>query len=57
MSRERLYHVVVINERTGRKVYMTKYPEPHDRALVLLSKLTRHPWRREQLEQACYPNG
>jgi hypothetical protein len=51
MAMDRLYHVVVINQRTGSKTYMTARPEPHDKAVVLLSKLTKYPWRSEQLEE------
>lgn len=49
---ERLYNVIAINERTGRKVVCTSRPLPHDKACVILSKLTRHPSARLQLEQA-----
>ena len=47
----RMYHVIVINERTGRKVYMTATPVTHKEGCTILSKLTRYPWRREQLEE------
>lgn len=49
--RERMYHVVVINSRTGSKVYMTATPVTHREGCAILSKLTRYPWRREQLEE------
>lgn len=48
----RLYHVVVINEKNGKKAYMSAYPMPHSEACTMLIKLTRHPWRRNQLEEA-----
>lgn len=38
---ERLYHIVAINERTGKKTYMTSTPEPHHEATVILSKMVR----------------
>jgi hypothetical protein len=47
----RRYHVVVINERTGRKVQMTAYPCTHAEGCALLRKLTDYPWRRKQLEE------
>jgi hypothetical protein len=48
---DRLYHVVVINPRTGAKTYMTARPETHDKAVILLGRLTKYPWRLEQLEE------
>ena len=48
---EKLYHVVVIHERTGAKYYMTSKPLPHSDAVVLLNKITKYPWRRSQLEE------
>lgn len=45
------YHVVVINEKTGKKVYMTSSPVPHKEGCTILTKLTKYPWRREQLEE------
>lgn len=51
MTARRLYHVVVIVERTGRKEYMTATPVTHAEGCTILRKLTRYPWRREQLEE------
>lgn len=48
---KRKYHVVVINERTGAKTYMTGTPVTQDEGCTILSKLTKYPWRREQLEE------
>lgn len=48
---ERLYHVVAINERSGRREVCTSSPLPHDKACVILGNLTRHPTTRLQLEQ------
>jgi hypothetical protein len=50
----RMYHVVVIVERTGRKVYMTATPVTHKQGCTILSKLTRYPWRREQIGGSPY---
>lgn len=48
----RKYHVVVINETTGQKVYMTASSVTHKEGCVLLRKLTKYNWRRNQLEEA-----
>ncbi|QMI49907.1 hypothetical protein [Burkholderia sp. MBR-1] len=34
----RLYHLVAINERTGRKHYLTRYPMPHHDCCVMRRK-------------------
>lgn len=47
----RLYHIVAINERTGAKVYVTRYPDTHDACCVMLRKFSYHPARRLQLEE------
>ena len=47
----RLYNVVVVNRRTGQKVVMTPEPVTHDEGCVILSKLTKYPWRLEMLEE------
>lgn len=47
----RLFHVVVVNNQTGRKVYMTATPVTHAEGCTLLSKLTKYSWRRELLEE------
>lgn len=56
----RLYHVVAIvtdpkMTRYGETIFMTRSPVTHDHACVILSKLTRYPWRRETLleVQSC----
>lgn len=48
---EREYHVVVINQITGRKVYMTGTPVSHREGCTILRKLSNYPWRRKQLEE------
>ena len=50
---DRKYHVVVINERTGHKTYMTATPVTHSQGCTLLSKLTKYDWRRNQLEEVA----
>lgn len=50
----RLYHVVVIvTDRKltnyGKTVFMTRTPVTHDHGCIILSKLTRYPWRMETL--------
>lgn len=50
----RMYHVVVIvtdpkMKNHGETVFMTRTPVTHDHGCVILSKLTRYPWRRETL--------
>jgi hypothetical protein len=47
----RLYHVVIIVERTGRKIYMTETPVSHEEGCRMLSKITPYTWRRKQLEE------
>lgn len=45
------FHVVAINERTGRKVYLTRYAMPHKEACRVLSKQSPPaPDVRKQLE-------
>lgn len=50
---ERLYHVIVRNDRTGEDIVMTRYPCPHREAVTIKSKLipdTRRPaWCRSML--------
>jgi hypothetical protein len=50
----RLYHVVVIvtdpkMKNCGETVFMTRSPVTHDQGCIILSKLTRYPWRNETL--------
>lgn len=47
----RLYHIVAINEKTGKKEYLTTYPMPHDDCCVMLSKQSKHEHVRKQLEE------
>lgn len=48
MSSEK-FHVVVINESTGKIFYMTKEPVTHPEGCVLLSKIKDYAFRRKQL--------
>ena len=50
----RLYHVIIIvtdrkMKNHGETVFMTRTPVTHDQGCVILSKLTRYPWRQETL--------
>lgn len=52
-SRERLYHVVAINERTGRKEYLTATPVTHQEGVTIMRKQSGpHRDVRIQLEPA-----
>lgn len=47
----RLYNVIVINEKTGRKVRMNAAPVTHSEGCTWLSKISDLKWRRKQLEE------
>jgi len=47
--RERLYHIVAINEKSGELTYMTQYPDTHENCCVMMGKISKHPARRIQL--------
>ena len=47
------YHVVVINRKTQAKSYMTRTPVNHKQACTILSKLTKHNFRLETLEEVA----
>lgn len=47
----RLYHVVSIVEKTGRKTRMTTVALPHGAACTLMRKFTQHAFRRIELEE------
>lgn len=49
----RQYHIVAINERSGEKTYCTAYPMNHADSCVMLSKFSKHPARRVQLEEVA----
>ncbi|SMG42983.1 hypothetical protein [Paraburkholderia susongensis] len=50
---ESLYHLVAINERSGRKVYLTGYPMLHHMCCVMKSKTSTHKDVRIQLEEVA----
>lgn len=50
-SNARLYHVVVINEKTKGKAYLTAYPVTHAEGITVLSKCTPRKQSRYQLEE------
>ena len=47
----RLYHIVAINERTGRRERQTSYPMDHQHCMTMKSKMTPHRDVRIQLEE------
>ncbi len=51
MQSGRLYHLVAINEKTGTKTYLTRYPDTHKACCTLKSKFSSHLARRIQLEE------
>lgn len=53
----RLYHVVAVNEKTGRRERLTAYPMHHDHACENKSRFSDHPARRIELEEAPNPAG
>lgn len=36
MSAGRLYHVILVNDKTGKRTQITGYPEDHDRAIRIM---------------------
>lgn len=36
MSAERLYHVVLINDKTGKRTQISGYPDTHDMSMNLI---------------------
>lgn len=53
---ERMYNVVVINEKTGVKTRMNDTPVNHSQGCAWLSKLTDYKWRRKQLDEIPQPD-
>jgi hypothetical protein len=45
----RLYHVEVMNERTGLRVRLSASPVTHSEGCAWLSKVTNYSWRRKYL--------
>jgi hypothetical protein len=51
-SKARLYHLVAINEKTGNKVYLTRYPTSHAQCMTMKSKQSdRVSYVRIQVEE------
>lgn len=48
---ERKYHLIAINERTGKKTYLTACAMTHAECCIMKSKFSYHPARRIQLEE------
>jgi hypothetical protein len=48
----RLYHLVAINERSGREFQVTAVPLQHSNACTLMGKFTVHAARRLELKEA-----
>lgn len=46
MSNQRLYHVISVNEKTGNKTYMTRYPMPHNEACNVLKAQMHGHWKQ-----------
>ncbi len=49
MAKERLYHLVAINNRSGKSVPLTTYPMTHEKCCTMKSKSSYHPARRIEL--------
>ena len=54
---ERLYNIIQINEKTGEKFTFPGYPVTHKEGCTMLSKFTKHSWRRLQLEEITNKGG
>ena len=58
LARERLYHLVRINDRTGERIPLTAYPDTHEHICTILSKcldISRHPDLRNVVEEVKQP--
>ena len=51
MLNEKMFHVIVIVNKTGKRTQMTATPVTHKEGCTLLSKLTKYSWRTEMLEE------
>ena len=56
MEKEKIYHVYAINDKTGKKNYMTSYPISHSKCCTFISKQTKHADVRFVIEELV-PNG
>lgn len=50
-TKERMYNLVAINERTNEKAILTSKPATHSECCIMKSKFSEHPLRRIQLEE------
>jgi hypothetical protein len=53
---ERLYHLVSVNVKDGKKVYLTAYPMSHKECCTMKGKFTEHAHRMIQLEEVTNEN-
>lgn len=51
----RQYHLVAVNEKTGAKTSLTRYPMSHAQAVTNMGKFDSKPGRRIELEEADKP--
>lgn len=51
MMKKRRWYRVVAKTKRGRRISVAHGPLTHREAVSVLSKLTRHPWRQEMLEE------
>ncbi|WP_394752795.1 hypothetical protein [Crenothrix sp.] len=49
MKPERLYHIEVVNDKTGYRKQMTGYPMIHKECMTMRSKMTQHKDTRYEL--------
>lgn len=56
MNPERRYHLIAVNEKTGKKTYVSdvKNPMTHSEAVIVKSKFTVHKCRRIELENSVF---
>ncbi|MBR8234218.1 MULTISPECIES: hypothetical protein [unclassified Burkholderia] len=47
---QKLYHVVLVYERTGHRVRKTKSPVNRERGLDLIKAIANRPYQRAELE-------
>jgi len=53
MTKTRLYHLVAINEKTGKKYFLTRTPMTHEKCMIMKSKQSNTaPPVRIQIEEA-----
>lgn len=48
----KLYYVIVINDKTKRKEYLTTIPFSHKECMTIISKLKQYPITRFTIEEA-----